>query len=166
MNIRGIKNELLLLLLELGRGSHPNEFVALLREKNGVIEELDMVPEPGGWGVFTASFVPTEGGVCSVEVSCKEAERSLTTRLVIQSPKRERAGRPARAGVLREISALTGGMTGSHEDLDRIVQGISVLPEVKPLEERVRLWCHPLWAALLIALLAAYWTGRKLAGQI
>ena len=44
MNVRGIKNELLLLLLELGRGSHPNEFVALLREKNGVIEELDMVP--------------------------------------------------------------------------------------------------------------------------
>jgi proteasome lid subunit RPN8/RPN11 len=33
-----------MLLLELGRGSHPNEFVALLREKNGVIEELNMVP--------------------------------------------------------------------------------------------------------------------------
>src|SRR5512137_1484636 len=44
MNILGIKNELLLLLLELGRGSHPNEFVALLREKNGIIEELNMVP--------------------------------------------------------------------------------------------------------------------------
>jgi proteasome lid subunit RPN8/RPN11 len=44
MNIRGIKNELLMLLLELGRGSHPNEFVALLRQKNGIIEELNMVP--------------------------------------------------------------------------------------------------------------------------
>jgi proteasome lid subunit RPN8/RPN11 len=33
-----------MLLLELGRGSHPNEFVSLLREKNGIIEELNMVP--------------------------------------------------------------------------------------------------------------------------
>jgi len=44
MNIRGIKKELLSLLLELGHDSHPNEFVALLRERDGVIEELDMVP--------------------------------------------------------------------------------------------------------------------------
>lgn len=44
MNIRGIKNDLLMLLLELGRDSHPNEFVALLRENDGVIEELNMVP--------------------------------------------------------------------------------------------------------------------------
>ena len=44
MNICGIKKELLALLLELGHDSHPNEFVALLRERNGVIAELDMVP--------------------------------------------------------------------------------------------------------------------------
>ena len=44
MNIHGIKKELLALLLELGHDSHPNEFVALLREHNGVIAELDMLP--------------------------------------------------------------------------------------------------------------------------
>lgn len=44
MNIHGIKKELLTLLLELGHDSHPNEFVALLRERAGVIEELDIVP--------------------------------------------------------------------------------------------------------------------------
>jgi proteasome lid subunit RPN8/RPN11 len=44
MNIRGIRHELLSLLLELGRDSHPNEFVALLRERDGVIEELNMLP--------------------------------------------------------------------------------------------------------------------------
>ncbi|MCX6689751.1 MAG: Mov34/MPN/PAD-1 family protein [Methanoregula sp.] len=44
MNIHGIKKELLTLLLELGHDSHPNEFVALLRERAGVIAELDMVP--------------------------------------------------------------------------------------------------------------------------
>jgi proteasome lid subunit RPN8/RPN11 len=44
MNIRGIRQELLTLLLELGRDSHPNEFVALLKEREGVIEELNMLP--------------------------------------------------------------------------------------------------------------------------
>ena len=39
MNIRGIRHELLSLLLEMGRDSHPNEFVALLREQDGIIEE-------------------------------------------------------------------------------------------------------------------------------
>lgn len=44
MKIRGIRHELLLLLLEMGRNSHPNEFVALLRERDGIIEEMNMLP--------------------------------------------------------------------------------------------------------------------------
>ena len=44
MDIRGIRHALLSLLLELGRNSHPNEFVALLRERDGIIEELNMLP--------------------------------------------------------------------------------------------------------------------------
>ena len=44
MNIRGIRHAILSLLLELGRDSHPNEFVALLRERDGIIEELNMLP--------------------------------------------------------------------------------------------------------------------------
>ncbi|MFA5332727.1 MAG: Mov34/MPN/PAD-1 family protein [Methanoregula sp.] len=44
MNIQGIRQELLDLLLELGRENHPNEFVALLRERDGIIEELNLLP--------------------------------------------------------------------------------------------------------------------------
>jgi proteasome lid subunit RPN8/RPN11 len=44
MSIRGIKKELLLLLLELGKNSHPNEFAALLKEDDGVIAELNLLP--------------------------------------------------------------------------------------------------------------------------
>jgi proteasome lid subunit RPN8/RPN11 len=44
MNPKGIRKELLDLLLELGRESHPKEFVALLQEKDGVIDELFLVP--------------------------------------------------------------------------------------------------------------------------
>ena len=44
MKIRGIRQELLSLLLELGRNNHPNEFVALLRERDGIIEEMNILP--------------------------------------------------------------------------------------------------------------------------
>jgi proteasome lid subunit RPN8/RPN11 len=44
MKIRGIRRNLIRLMLEIGREHHPNEFVALLREKAGVIHELDLLP--------------------------------------------------------------------------------------------------------------------------
>jgi proteasome lid subunit RPN8/RPN11 len=44
MKIRGIRKDLLSLLLEIGRETHPNEFAALLREKDGIIHELDLLP--------------------------------------------------------------------------------------------------------------------------
>jgi len=44
MNIRGIRQSLLSLLLEMGRESHPNEFVGLIREKDGIMEEFNLLP--------------------------------------------------------------------------------------------------------------------------
>ncbi|MEN6342585.1 MAG: Mov34/MPN/PAD-1 family protein [Methanospirillum sp.] len=44
MKVRGIRQELLDLLLAIGASNDPNEFVALLRERDGVIEECDLVP--------------------------------------------------------------------------------------------------------------------------
>jgi proteasome lid subunit RPN8/RPN11 len=44
MRIRGIRKDLLSLLLQLGREQHPNEFAGLLREQDGVIEEINLLP--------------------------------------------------------------------------------------------------------------------------
>ncbi|MGI5938378.1 MULTISPECIES: Mov34/MPN/PAD-1 family protein [Methanoculleus] len=44
MAIRGISRDLLTMLFELGREHHPNEFVAVLRERDGIIQDLDLVP--------------------------------------------------------------------------------------------------------------------------
>jgi proteasome lid subunit RPN8/RPN11 len=44
MQIRGIKKDVVSLLLELGRNSHPSEFVALLREQDGIIDEVNLLP--------------------------------------------------------------------------------------------------------------------------
>ncbi len=44
MVIHGISRDLLAMLFELGREHHPNEFVAVLREQDGVIRDLNLVP--------------------------------------------------------------------------------------------------------------------------
>lgn len=44
MNIRGIQKDILSLLLQMGKESHPNEFVALLRETDGVLDEVNLLP--------------------------------------------------------------------------------------------------------------------------
>jgi len=61
---------------------------------------------------------------------------------------------------------LTGGASVSYENLDEIVRKISLLPEPKPIEKRIRLWSNPWWGGLILFLLAIYWTGRKLAGMV
>lgn len=44
MKIRGIRQDVISLLLQLGRESHPNEFVALLRERDGIVDEVNLLP--------------------------------------------------------------------------------------------------------------------------
>ena len=44
MKIRGIRQDLLTLLLQMGRESHPNEFAAIIREEDGIMEELNLLP--------------------------------------------------------------------------------------------------------------------------
>ena len=44
MKIYGIRQETLSLLLQIARESHPNEFVALLRERDGFIDEVNLLP--------------------------------------------------------------------------------------------------------------------------
>ena len=44
MKIRGIKQDIIALLLRMAQDSHPREFVALLRERDGLIDEVNMLP--------------------------------------------------------------------------------------------------------------------------
>ena len=44
MNIRGVSLELLDLMCQIAIESHPNEFVAVLLEKDGIIAELNLLP--------------------------------------------------------------------------------------------------------------------------
>lgn len=44
MKIRGIRQDLLTLLLQMGRENHPNEFAAIIREQDGIMGELNLLP--------------------------------------------------------------------------------------------------------------------------
>jgi proteasome lid subunit RPN8/RPN11 len=44
MSIHGIRKDLLNLLFQMGRDAHPNEFVAVLTQRGGVIDEVNLLP--------------------------------------------------------------------------------------------------------------------------
>ena len=132
----------------------------------GRVERLDFSPVEGGWGVFKSSFNPSAGGPYKVQVTAERQGRKLDTEIAVSQPRIEKLGQPANAQVLREIAGLTKGASGPVPELKRIIDQISLLPEPKPIERRIRLWASPWWGGLILFLLGIYWTARKLAGMV
>jgi hypothetical protein len=75
-------------------------------------------------------------------------------------------GQPINSEVLHEIAATTHGANFSVENFDKVIEQVSALPEPKPIEKRLRLWCDPGWAGFILLLLAGYWVGRKWWGMV
>ncbi len=139
---------------------------AELTASSGKVERLTLAAVEGGWGVYAGESTLAERGVYRVHVRHEPTGAEITTELSVQGEQREQIGRPAQVEVLREIAQITGGQLGSARDVPRLMSALAALPEAQPLEQRFRLWCHPLWAGALIGLLAVYWIGRKLVGMI
>jgi hypothetical protein len=118
------------------------------------------------WGLFTGLFTPRESGNYRFTLTCRENSSTLETTLSVQHLRRERIGQPARHDVLTEIATVTGGKLANMGDLQPLLDGISDLPEPAPFVKRLRIWCHPLWAGLLVLLMGVFWTTRKITGVI
>lgn len=131
---------------------------------SGKQERLEFSPVSEGWGVFKANFVPMEPGVFKLRVSGPGQE--IETELLVNAVNRERLGQPANLAILREVAELTQGAAGTPGELEAIVQKISVLPEPKPIEIRIRIWSEWWWGALLLGLLGGYWVSRKVYGMV
>ncbi len=151
--------------LDLG-GSGKETVSATITSATGNMEKLDFTPVEGGWGVFKANFVPREGGKYRISLTGQSGKRKLDTDVLVTRPMREKLGQPANPAILREVSDLTRGMSGSVGELERIVRAISALPEKEPAEERLRLWANAWWGGAMLLLLAIYWTLRKVLGLI
>ena len=140
---------------------------------NGVIipptgrgEQLELTEVEGGWGVYSAEFLPQEGGPIEITISAPEHDRELKTKLTVSLHKREKLGRPVNRPVLAEIASITGGESVNTDGLHELIKRISVLPEPRPAEIRTRLWSNPWWGGAILLLLLVYWTGRKLVGLV
>lgn len=116
------------------------------------------------WGLFTGSFTPLEGGVHVLTTTCTETGASLRTEISVQGQARERVGQPARFDVLQDIAAISRGRMLELQEADDLVQEIASQPEPEVTLRRVRIWSHPAWGALILALLTIFWIARKLIG--
>jgi hypothetical protein len=132
----------------------------------GRMERLDFTQLEGGWGVFKSSFAAQETGKYKVEIDSEPYDRHLTTELLVTKPVIEKEGQPINSQTLAELAALTGGASVSIGELDQMIKQISLLPEPRPLEERIRLWSQPTWGGAILLLLTIYWVGRKWAGLV
>ncbi len=137
---------------------------ARILSPSGSSERLDLTPIPGGWGVFKGDYVPRAGGRLQIIVKNESGGQQLETDLNVERSTREKVGEPANLAILRDIAALTHGMAGTTADLDAVLEKIALLPEPRPIEQRIPLWSEWYTAVALLALFAAYWTARKLSG--
>jgi hypothetical protein len=61
---------------------------------------------------------------------------------------------------------VTHGKVLAPGKVDQLLHSLASLPEPPPSVRRVQLWSHPVFAGIVIALLAAFWTARKIVGLI
>jgi hypothetical protein len=50
-------------------------------------------------------------------------------------------------------------------DPKALLDTICALPKAPPLERRIPLWAHPLWAGGIVLLLGVFWAARKSLGS-
>ncbi len=133
---------------------------------SGTSESVRLSPRGEEWGLFSSAYVPQEHGTYQLTLSCRENGSTLETTLDVQGTVQEKMGRPARFDVLQELAEVTGGKLVEPAEVALLLEAIASLPDPEPEIRRLRLWCHPLWAGILVFLLAIFWLGRKMVGTV
>jgi hypothetical protein len=133
---------------------------------SGGTEEVHLAARSEQWGLFQGTFTPREAGQYELTLVCSETSDSLSTHVAVHGLERERMGEPMRPDVMEEIATLTGGKLLQSDRLQSLLDEVARLPQPAPTVRRMRIWCHPAWAGLLLVLMASFWTARKLTGTI
>jgi hypothetical protein len=144
------------------------EVTAHVTAPSGAVETVRFAP-PGGdgeWGVFAATFTPTEPGKHELVLACKETGDTLEASMFVQGSAEEGIGKAARPEVLAEIAQVTRGKVVRPDEIAGLVESLAALPDPPPSVRRLQLWSHPLVAASLVALLGLFWIGRKRQGLV
>jgi hypothetical protein len=118
------------------------------------------------WGSFSGRFTIDQPGTWKLHViNSKDESNPLETSLVAQGSEIEKTGQPARPEVLEEIARTTRGRMIQPDQIPSLINDIKALPEPRPIISSTPLWSHWATVTALVALLASFWTARKLSGQ-
>jgi hypothetical protein len=144
------------------------EVAARITAPSGAVETVRFVPPAGEgeWGVFAGTYLPREPGRHEAVLACRETGDTLEASFFVQGSTAEGIGRPARPEVLAEVALATGGRVVSPETIEGLITSLEALPDPPEELRRLRLWSHPLAAALVVGLLGLFWVGRKWQGLL
>jgi len=132
---------------------------------DGTAQRIALQKNEGGWGSFSGRLRVDQPGEwkLTARIGGEEGEAVEAT-LLAQGVELEKVGQPARIEVLEEMARIARGRLIQPGQLAELAREIRALPEPRPIENRLALWSHWITIALMIGLLAVFWTGRKLNG--
>ncbi|WP_367872654.1 hypothetical protein [Luteolibacter sp. Populi] len=132
---------------------------------DGSKERIVLEKNDTAWGAFSGRMKIGLPGEWQLRASIDEAgAEPIETKLLAQGIELEQSGQPARPEVLAEMARIARGRMITPEQLPDLIKEIEALPEPRPIENRLPLWSHWASVALVVGLLALFWTGRKLNG--
>jgi len=138
---------------------------AEITDPNGNSETLTLEREGGEWGSYNGQYKVSLPGEYQVKTyTSVEPNKILETAFTAQGTEIEKIGYPSRFATLKEMANISKGEMISADEIDTLASKINELPEREPQVSRTAIWEQwPLMAAL-IAILAIFWTGRKMNG--
>ncbi len=140
---------------------------AQLIDPDGKVAETFLLAESSGeFGSYEGQVTPVKSGRHTLKLTASPSGLSLDAAVEVGAETREVVGRPARPAPLEEIARLTKGAYAAGADLPALAAQIKALPKAADIEVRQALWCQWWWGAILLGLLALYWSIRKALGLI
>lgn len=119
-------------------------------------------------GEYRGSFTPPEPGLYEVRVRAQHDDAVLegSTWVEAAPPVAEYFGAQMRAPLLRRIADETGGRFYTLDDLATLPEDIRYTERGTTVQEQKDLWDMPIVFLLLVGLVGAEWTYRRLRGLI
>ncbi|MCH7225769.1 hypothetical protein [Haloferula sp. A504] len=133
---------------------------------DGSSQRVILQKNDSAWGSFSGRLKITQPGewTLSAKIAGENGE-AVETKLLAQGVELEKVGQPARPDVLEEMARIARGRMIQPASLAELIREIAALPEPRPIENRIPLWSQWQTVALVVLLLALFWTGRKLNGM-
>lgn len=130
-------------------------------------ETIELKSDGTTWGVYTGYLKIDRPGEWKLKVyNVEEPDKAVTLTLYTAGETVEKVGRVARPDLLKELADISRGRQVRVEELNSLVQDITLLPAPRPVEVRYLLWCHWLSGAFLLGLMCLFWVGRKWNGTV